>query len=48
MYVHCVIPRIQNDNKSEQALQTIGHVVAESYANRMHGHRQFVVSNTTL
>jgi hypothetical protein len=32
-YVHCVIPRIQNDNKSEQALQIIGHVVAESYAN---------------
>jgi hypothetical protein len=44
---------IQNDkkeNKSEQAMQIIGHVVAESCANKrsMHGRRQFVVSNATL
>jgi hypothetical protein len=44
---------IQSDpkeNKSEQALQIIiGHVVAESYANKrsMHGRRQFVVSKAT-
>jgi hypothetical protein len=33
-------------NKSEQALQIIDHVVAESCANKrsMHGRRQFVVS----
>jgi hypothetical protein len=39
----------QKENKSEQALQIIDHVVAESYANKhsMHGHRQFVVSNPT-
>jgi hypothetical protein len=38
----------QKENKSEQALQIIGHVVAEFYANKrsMHGRRQFVVSNT--
>jgi hypothetical protein len=37
----------QKENKSEQALQIIGHVVAESYANKhsMHGRGQFVVSN---
>jgi hypothetical protein len=35
----------EKENKSEQALQIIGHVVAESYANKrsMHGRRQFVV-----
>jgi hypothetical protein len=40
----------QKENKSEQALQIIGHVVAESYANKhsMHGRRQFVVSNVTI
>jgi hypothetical protein len=40
----------QKENKSEQALQIIGHVVAETYANEraMHGRRQFVVSNATL
>jgi hypothetical protein len=39
----------QKENKSEQALQIIGHVVAESYANKrsMHGRRQFVISNAT-
>jgi hypothetical protein len=38
------------ENKSEQALQIIGHVVAEFYANKcsMHGHKQFVDSNATL
>jgi hypothetical protein len=40
------IPSDQKENKSDQALQIIGHVVAESYA--MHGRRQFVVSNATL
>jgi hypothetical protein len=45
--------RIQSDqqeSKSEQALQIIGHVVAESYANKRskHGRRQFVVSNASL
>jgi hypothetical protein len=45
--------RLQSDQqefKSEQALQIIGHVVAESYANKRskHGRRQFVVSNSTL
>jgi uncharacterized protein (DUF2225 family) len=40
----------QQESKSEQALQIIGHVVAESYANKRskHGRRQFVVSNVTL
>jgi hypothetical protein len=37
----------QQESKSEQALQIIGHVVAESYANK-HGRRQFVVSNASL
>jgi hypothetical protein len=38
---------IQKKNKSEQASQIIGHVAAESEANKrsMHGRRQFVVSN---
>jgi hypothetical protein len=36
----------QKENKSDQ-VQIIGHVVAESCANKRstHGHRQFVVSN---
>jgi hypothetical protein len=40
----------QKENKLEQALQIVGHVVVESYANKrsMHGRRQFVVSNATL
>jgi hypothetical protein len=40
----------QKENKSQQALQIIGHVVAEFYANKrlMHGRRQFVVSSATL
>jgi hypothetical protein len=40
----------QQESKSEQALQIIGHVVAESYANKRskHGRRQFVVSNASL
>jgi hypothetical protein len=37
----------RKENKSEQALQIVGHVVAESYSNK-HGRRQFVVSNATL
>jgi hypothetical protein len=34
----------QKEDKSEPALQIIGHVVAESYANKcsMYGRRQFV------
>jgi hypothetical protein len=38
------------ENKSEQALQIIGHVVVESYANKrsMDERRQFVVSIATL
>jgi hypothetical protein len=45
-----IIQSDQKENKSEQALQIIGHVVAEFYANKrsMHGRRQFVVSNSTL
>jgi hypothetical protein len=37
-------------NKSEQALQIMGHVVAEFYANNcsMHRRKQFVDSNATL
>jgi hypothetical protein len=40
----------QQESKSEQALQIIGHVVAESCANKRskHGRRQFVVSNASL
>jgi hypothetical protein len=40
----------QKENKLEQALQIIGHVVAESYANKrsMHGRRQFAVSKAAL
>jgi hypothetical protein len=37
---------IKKKTNSEQALQSIGHVVAESYANKrsVHGRGQFVVS----
>jgi hypothetical protein len=37
----------QQESKSEQALQIIGHVVAKSYAHKRwkHGRRQFMVSN---
>jgi hypothetical protein len=41
----------QKENKLEQALQIIGHVVEEFYANQrwMHGRRtQFLVSNAAL
>jgi hypothetical protein len=36
----------QKEKKSEQALQIVGHVVVESYANKrsMDGRRQFAVS----
>jgi hypothetical protein len=45
--VTCAIQSDQKENKSELALQIIGHVVAEFDANKcpMHGRRQFVVSN---
>jgi hypothetical protein len=44
------IQRDQKEDKSEQALQIIGHVVTEFYANKrsMRGRRQFVVSNATF
>jgi hypothetical protein len=40
----------QKANKSEQALQIVGHIVAEFYAPKrsVYGRRQFVVSNATL
>jgi hypothetical protein len=40
----------QKEFKSEQAVQIIGHIVAESYANKRskkHGRTQFMVSNAT-
>jgi hypothetical protein len=39
----------QQESKSEQALQIIGHVVGKSYAHKQskHGRRQFMVSNAT-
>jgi hypothetical protein len=39
----------QQESKSEQALQIIGHVVAKSYAHKRskHGRRQFMDSNAT-
>jgi hypothetical protein len=37
----------QKENKPEQALQIIGHVVVESYANKLSMHGR-VVSNATL
>jgi hypothetical protein len=45
-----IVQSDQKENKSEQALQIIGHVVAEFYADKcpMHGRRQFAVSNGTL
>jgi hypothetical protein len=48
----CTIETVQSDqqeSKSEQALQIIGHVVAKSYAHKQskHGRRQFMVSNAT-
>jgi hypothetical protein len=45
-----IIQSDQKENKAEQALQIIGHVVAEFYVNKrsMHGRRQFVDSNTAL
>jgi hypothetical protein len=44
---YCYHQNDQKENKTEQALQIIGHVVAESYVKKrsMHGRRQFVVSN---
>jgi hypothetical protein len=43
------IQSAQKENKSEQALQIIGHVVAEFCTNRRstHGRRQIAVSNDT-
>jgi hypothetical protein len=43
----CVIQSDQKENKSEQALQIIGHAVAELYTNNpsMQGRRQVLVSN---
>jgi hypothetical protein len=48
--IRSLIQSDQQESKSEQALQIIGHVVAESYANKRskHGRRQFVVSNASL
>jgi hypothetical protein len=48
--LHICVQCDQKENKSEQALQIIGHVVAEFCANKgsMHGCRQFVVSNAIL
>jgi hypothetical protein len=45
-----IIQSDQKENKAEQALQIIGHVVAKFYVNKssMHGRRQFVESNTIL
>jgi hypothetical protein len=44
-----IIQSDQQESKSEQALQIIGHVVAKSYAHKRskHGRRQFMVSNAT-
>jgi hypothetical protein len=40
----------QKENKPKQALQIIGHIVAEFCVNKrsMRGRRQFVISNATL
>jgi methyl coenzyme M reductase subunit D len=48
IFVLC-IQSDQQETKSEQALQIIGHVVAKSYARKRskHGRRQFMVSNAT-
>jgi hypothetical protein len=50
LFYFFVVQSDQQESKSEQALQIIGHVVAESYANKRskHGRRQFVVSNASL
>jgi hypothetical protein len=47
--VRSIIQSDQQESKSEQALQIIGHVVAKSYAHKQskHGRRQFMVSNAT-
>jgi hypothetical protein len=49
-YAHQTVQSDQKENQSEQALQIMGHVVAEFYANKrsLYGRRQFVVSNGTL
>jgi hypothetical protein len=41
MSIYISVQSNQKPNKSEQALQIIGHVVAEFYANKrvMHGRR---------
>jgi hypothetical protein len=47
---HCIgVQSDQQESKSEQALQIIGHVVVKSYAHKRskHGRRQFMVSNST-
>jgi hypothetical protein len=48
-FVFQLIQSDQQESKSEQALQIIGHVVAKSYAHKRskHGRRQFMVSNAT-
>jgi hypothetical protein len=48
--MYLLIQSDQQESKSEQALQIIGHVVVVSYANKRskHGRRQFVVSNVSL
>jgi hypothetical protein len=48
-YFMLYIQSDQQESKSEQALQIIGHVVAKSYAHKRskHGRRQFMVSNAT-
>jgi hypothetical protein len=47
-----IVQSDQKENKSEQALQIINHVVAEFYANlnacSMHGRRKCVASNSNL
>jgi hypothetical protein len=45
----CEIQSDQQESKSEQALQIIGHVVAKSYAHKRskHWRGQFMVSNAT-
>jgi hypothetical protein len=49
IYMKLSIQSDQQESKSEQALQIIGHVVAKSYAHKQskHGRRQFMVSNAT-
>jgi hypothetical protein len=47
--LYLLVQSDQQESKSEQALQIIGHVVAKSYAHKRskHGRRQFMVSNAT-